>query len=271
MATTDRHNALAALRWLVEAGADEAIGDVAVDRFAGPAPRRPAAPPPPATPALATAPVARPSAPGDLARESADVVRAAADRLAGAASDLDVLRREIAAFDDCPLKATAANLVFADGNPQAPLMLIGEAPGADEDREGRPFVGVSGQLLDRMLASIGRDRSSAYITNVVFWRPPGNRKPTAAEIVMLQPFVRRHIELVRPKVLAFLGSTAAAALLNRSEGITRLRGRWLEFRAAGLEIPVMPTYHPAYLLRSPLMKREAWRDFLAIRARLAEL
>jgi len=160
--------------------------------------------------------------------------------------------------------------VFADGNPEARIMLIGEAPGADEDRLGRPFVGASGQLLDRMLACIGLDRRSAYITNVIFWRPPGNRPPTAAEIAACLPFVERHIELVAPEVLVLLGAASAQTLLARNDGISRLRGRWFQFESAGMArpVPVMPTYHPAYLLRQPAQKRAAWRDWLAILARL---
>lgn len=149
-------------------------------------------------------------------------------------------------------------------------MLIGEAPGADEDRLGKPFVGVSGQLLDRMLACIGLDRRSTYITNVIFWRPPGNRPPTAAEIAACLPFVERHIELVSPEVLVLLGAASAQTLLARNDGITRLRGRWFPFESAGMArpVPAMPVYHPAYLLRQPAQKRAAWRDWLAILARL---
>src|SRR5690606_40495524 len=155
-----------------------------------------------------------------------------------------------ASFDACALKHTATNLVFGDGSPEAALMCVGEAPGADEDRAGRPFVGVSGQLLDRMLASIGYDRSRARIANILPWRPPGNRKPTAAETAMCLPFIRRQIELVRPQVLLLLGGTAVANLLGRTEGIQKLRGRWQTYRTADGEIPVMPTFHPAFLLRT---------------------
>jgi DNA polymerase len=187
-------------------------------------------------------------------------------------------------FDLCPLKKTAANTVFGAGNPEAKVMLIGEAPGADEDRQGQPFVGVSGQLLDRMLASIGLDRSSVYITNMLAWRPPGNRKPTLEETTMCLPFIRRHIELVAPKVLVFVGGTSATTLLERRDGITRLRGRWFDYPpnnsgdggdndgGDGNEelaaIAAMPIFHPAYLLRNPGLKRQAWIDLLAIKARL---
>ena len=176
-------------------------------------------------------------------------------------------------FDGCALKATATTTVFADGNPAADLMLVGEGPGAEEDRLGLPFVGASGKLLDRMLAAIGRDRSRAYITNVVYWRPPGNRTPTPAELALCLPFVERHIALARPKVLVLSGGTAAKTLLARSEGITRLRGRWLDYRPgeADVTIPTIATFHPSYLLRTPSSKREAWRDMLAVQRKLAEL
>jgi DNA polymerase len=171
-------------------------------------------------------------------------------------------------FEGCALKDTATNLVFGDGNPKAPVMFIGEAPGADEDRQGLPFVGVSGQLLDRMLAAIGLDRGGAYITNILPWRPPGNRKPTTAEITSCLPFIERHIALVAPRILVLVGGTAASTLLDRSEGITKLRGRWLNYRRPGLEIATMPMYHPAFLLRQSGLKREAWHDLLEIKNRL---
>jgi len=171
------------------------------------------------------------------------------------------------------LKRTATNTVFADGNPAAPVMLIGEGPGADEDRIGRPFVGRAGQLLDRMLAAIQLDRQSVHITNVVYWRPPGNRTPTTAEIASCLPFVLRHIALVHPKILVLAGGTAAAALLPGGQGITRLRGRWFDLEIPGLaeRVPTLPMFHPSFLLRAPECKREAWRDLLALRARLDEL
>lgn len=192
---------------------------------------------------------------------------------AKAAMDLTALRAALEQFEGCALKKTATNLVFADGNPAADVMLIGEAPGADEDRQGKPFVGVSGQLLDRMMASVGLDRSTFYITNVCFWRPPGNRKPTEAELAAQLPFVTRHIELVRPKVLVLVGGSSAQGLLGLNDGITRLRGRWFDYRSPGLEgaIPAIPIFHPAYLLRQPSLKRETWRDLLKLQHRLAEL
>src|SRR5690606_41650696 len=163
-------------------------------------------------------------------------------------------------------------MVFADGNPQANVMFVGEAPGRDEDLEGKPFVGRSGQLLDRMLSAIGLDRSSAYISNVIPWRPPGNRAPTPQETEICRPFIERHIELVKPKVLVHLGGASAKTLLNTTEGILRLRGNWRIYSgAAGLEIPAMPTLHPAYLLRTPAHKRLAWRDFLEVKMKLRAL
>lgn len=206
--------------------------------------------------------------PADLALASS------AREAARAAGSLDELRVALERFDGvAALRQRATNLVFADGNPAARVMLVGEAPGADEDRLGKPFVGVSGQLLDRMMAAIGLDRTSFYITNICFWRPPGNRKPTEAELVAQQPFVRRHIELIDPAVLVFVGASAAHALLGTNDGITRLRGRWFAYQAEGLgrEIPALPIFHPAFLLRQPAQKRETWADLLKLKARLAEL
>lgn len=194
-------------------------------------------------------------------------------RLAAAARSLGELRAALEAFDGCPLRETATRLVFTDGNPESPLMLIGEAPGAEEDRLGRPFVGPSGQLLDRMLASIGLDRRHYLITNVIFWRPPGNRNPTDSEIAVSLPFLYRAIALVKPKLLLLLGGLAAKTLFQSPQGITRLRGTWREVTIPGLErpIPALATYHPAYLLRQPGGKRHAWADLLSLRARLEAL
>ncbi len=173
------------------------------------------------------------------------------------------------AFEGCNLKFTAKQLVFADGNPEADLMLVGEAPGRDEDIEGLPFVGRSGQLLDRILAAIGRDRKSAYIANVIPWRPPGNRTPTPHETEICRPFIERQIELANPKVLVTLGGPSAKTLLHATDGILRLRGNWKVHRTpSGAEIPTMPTLHPAYLFRNPAHKKLAWRDFLEIKKRL---
>ncbi|MBC9176444.1 uracil-DNA glycosylase, partial [Pseudoroseomonas ludipueritiae] len=195
---------------------------------------------------------------------------ATAAGLAASAHSLEALREAMAQVDT-PLRETATNLVFADGQPGAPIMLLGEAPGADEDRQGRPFVGVSGQLLDRMLASIGLDRhaanlqSSFYISNILPWRPPGNRTPTDAEITLFLPFVLRHIALARPKRLVLLGGVAAKSLLRAKDGITRLRGRWHDLPTDAGPLPALPTWHPAYLLRNPAAKRESWADLLLLR------
>ena len=261
----DREAALAALRLQIEWGADEALAEAPVDRLAAVAA--------PATPALAapatTAPA--PAAPAVLRAPAAPLVPvpAAAARLAAEAADLAALQAAIRATDS-PLKDTAANLVFADGNAASGLMLVGEAPEAEEDRLGKPFVGVSGQLLDRMFASIGLDRSKdLYLTNILPWRPPGNRTPTDAEINLFLPFVLRHIALVRPRHLVLLGGVAAKALLRSRDGITRLRGRWHRMEVEGGEpLPALPTLHPAYLLRSPAAKRDAWADLIRLRRTL---
>jgi DNA polymerase len=191
---------------------------------------------------------------------------------AHAAKTVEELAAAVAGFDGCALRKTAKHTVFADGNPAADLMLIGEAPGAEEDHRGLPFVGAAGQLLDRMLASIGRDRTTTYISNLLFWRPPGNRNPTPDEIALCLPFVERHIALVAPRILVCVGGISAKTLLERSEGITRLRGRWYDVRPHGLDHAVSTTaiFHPAYLLRQPAQKRNAWRDLREIRARLGE-
>jgi uracil-DNA glycosylase family 4 len=270
----DRAAAVALLRWYVEMGADEAIGEVAPNRLAPPAPAPVARSAPPIAPAEMTArpaaPAARVAPPGTFAESLAEAAQSAR-RLAATAGSIDELAALVAAFDDCPLKRTATKTVFIAGNPAAPVMFIGEAPGADEDRIGRPFVGRAGQLLDRMLAAIGLDRTTVQITNVIYWRPPGNRKPTTAEIAACLPFVLRHIALANPKVLVLCGGTAASAL-PVSDGITRLRGRWFELSVPGLDkpVPTLPMFHPAFLLRTPERKREAWRDLLALKAKLDE-
>lgn len=275
--TIDRDEAAALLRWYIEMGADEAIAAAPQDRLSpraaapDPAPPESEIPAPPtAAPALpapqtAAAAAILPDSPAEAA-QSARLLAAAADTVAA-------LAQAVARFEGCALKRTATNTVFIDGNPAAPVVLIGEGPGAEEDRTGRPFVGRAGQLLDRMLAAIGLDRQGVLITNVVYWRPPGNRTPTAAEIASCLPFVWRLIALTRPRVLVLCGGTAAGALLGQKEGITRLRGRWFDLTVPGLAAPVptLPIYHPAFLLRTPGRKREAWRDLLALKARLDEL
>jgi uracil-DNA glycosylase family 4 len=256
----DWNASLAALAWSVEAGVDEVIGDVPVNRYelAAEAPKRAAAVVVPQADRLP------PGGPGP----GADPV-AEARALAGGAQSLEALREAMMAFEHCELKRGARNTVFADGNPKARVLVLGEAPGADEDREGRPFVGKAGQLLDKMFAAIGLSRTSPdsetalYITNVLPWRPPGNRDPSAEEIAMLQPFVERHIALVDPQVVVVMGNTPLLALTG-TKGILRARGTWMQ----ALGKPVLPMTHPAYLLRTPSAKREAWADLLALQARL---
>lgn len=255
------------------AGADEAIEEHGVNRIGATEPRRVAATPvrnEPPTEARTAAPAAQPP-PARAAQPTVpDQGQTMLARdIAAACDSLDALRAAMEAFDGCNLKLTAKQLVFADGNPQADLMLVGEAPGRDEDIEGRPFVGRSGQLLDRILKAIGRDRTSAYIVNVIPWRPPGNRTPTPHETEICRPFIERQIELVSPKVLVTLGGPSAKTLLNEADGILKMRGKWRNHRTpGGVEIPTMPTLHPAYLLRNPAHKKLAWRDFLEIREKL---
>ncbi len=278
---SERNETLATLQWLIDAGADEAIGETPVDRLAAPA--APRAQPPPAekasprpanAPRPAVKPVPAPRSAGKpvpgVALASTEAALSSARDLARAAGNLEELKAALDAFEGCALKQHAMNLVFADGNPKARVMVIGEGPGAEEDRRGLPFVGVSGRLLDRMLAGIGLDRTSAYITNVLFWRPPGNRTPTGTEIAACLPFVERHIELVDPEILLLVGGISAKTLLGRSEGILKLRGHWAHYQHASMArpIPALASLHPAYLLRQPAQKRLAWRDFLALKEAL---
>ena len=263
------------LRFYAEAGVDEALGEAPVNRFeeaqatpAAPAVARKQAP---EADAGRNQPPAPPAPPAQQALALPDEAQAAKAReMAREARSLDELRALLERFDGCNLKFTAKQTVFADGNPQAPLMLVGEAPGRDEDIEGRPFVGRSGRLLDRMLAAIGIARQDgAYIANVIPWRPPGNRTPTPLETEICRPFIERQIELANPKVLVTLGGPSAKVLLNATDGVLRMRGKWrVHVTASGVEIPTMPTLHPAYLLRNPAHKKLAWRDFLEIAAKL---
>lgn len=298
-----RAQLLAALAWQVELGADEAIGETPVDRFAlAEAAVRKAAREPSSRSAAphgggpretglqeagprdgafrgAAARPERGEAADDRGRRRPAAAPAtpepppaavAATEIAARCDSLDALRAALEAFDGCALKLGARNTVFADGHPTARVMIVGEAPGRDEDIQGKPFVGRSGQLLDRMLACIGLDRREAdparavYITNTLPWRPADNRTPSADETAMLAPFLRRHIQLANPAVLLVMGATAARLLLKTETGITRLRGRWAMVEAR----PALPTLHPAYLLRAPSAKREAWRDLLSLRAAL---
>lgn len=253
----DFHTARALLEWQLELGADEPVGEAPVNRYAlQPEPAKPTARLPEAAPAPA-APVA-----GD---DPVEVARVAASAATGLA---DLAERQ-AAYDLCELKKGARNFVFADGNPAARVMVISEAPGRDEDIEGRPFVGRAGQLLDRMFAAIGLSRSAPdaeaalYITNVMPWRPPGNRDPEPAEIAMMLPFLTRHVELADPDLIVLMGNTPCAAALG-TRGILRMRGRWV----TAFGKPALPMTHPAYLLRNPAAKREAWADLLEIKAKL---
>jgi uracil-DNA glycosylase family 4 len=256
MAASDLSSADALLAWYAAMGVDEAIGEVPVNSFAPPAPDAPRGGP---HPAARQAQPKRPSAVTSL------IDRSSMSEL----STLEALEAIVAAFDGCGLKRTAKTLCFARGNTKARLMLIGEAPGRDEDLQGKPFVGRAGQLLDRMLAAIGLDESSIYITNTVYWRPPGNRTPTPEEIEACAPFLAKQIELLSPQLLVLLGGAAAKSLLGVSEGIMRLRGKWLSYESGGQSVATLATLHPAYLLRNPEAKRYAWRDLLMIQAALA--
>jgi DNA polymerase len=272
-----RDSLTALLRWYVDAGVDECLEATPVDRYApavAPEPRAadvPVTTPRPPPDVRGPPPGARPAA-APAALQSRDETTRSARGAAAAAQTLDELRAALAAFDGCALKHTAANLVFGDGQPGAAVMFIGEAPGGEEDRQGIPFVGPAGKLLDRMLAAIGLTRGDVYITNILPWRPPGNRSPTDAEIAACLPFVERHIELVAPRLLVFVGGTSAKTLLGTREGIMKLRGRWFTYESVHMAapIPARAIFHPAYLLRSPAQKREAWIDLIAIRHRLAE-
>ncbi len=260
------------LRFYAENGVDIALDEIAPNRLAEPArvietPAREApkpfgAPPASVRPQAAVRNVAPPAAPEAAIRDAA--------QLAASASTLDELRAAIESFQGCALKATAMRTVFSDGNPEARIMLVGEAPGADEDREGLPFVGRSGKLLDRMLGAIGIDRTSAYIANIIPWRPPGNRTPTPQESAICLPFIKRQIELADPDILVCLGGPSATTLLELREGITRTRGRWFEYDTGQRKIKAIALFHPAYLLRSPAHKKLAWQDLLAIRKALAQ-
>jgi uracil-DNA glycosylase family 4 len=271
--SSDRDALQAILDFHVEAGVDLALDETPHNRFAEPkaesatatAPakasepqREPARAPAPAPRSLPRVAASAPEEVASLAREQA--------RHAGSLEELEAI---LAGFEGCALKVSAKNLAFADGNPEGRVMLVGEAPGADEDRIGKPFMGRSGQLLDRMLAAVGLDRSQVYVANIVPWRPPGNRTPTPQEIAICKPFIARQIELAGPEFLLCLGGPATQNLLGVKDGILRTRGRWFPYRTEdGREIRALPTLHPAYLLRQPLQKRLGWRDFQALRRAL---
>jgi DNA polymerase len=284
----DREGLAALLRFYRDIGVDTPVAEAPFDRFAQSQaleaarraasereqaqPAAPAAPPFRETPAPekrrrlepAPAPALRRAAPAAAALTQ-DAAAASAREQAASARTLEDLREKLAAFDGCALKHSATRLVFADGAPDARVMLIGEGPGADEDRIGKPFVGRAGQLLDKMLAAIGLDRTKVYIANVVPWRPPGNRTPTPQELALCLPFVRRQIELVAPDFLVLLGAAATQTLLGEKEGIMRLRGHWRDYPCGDRMIRALPMLHPAYLLRAPLAKAQAWRDLRALK------
>jgi uracil-DNA glycosylase len=265
---SDRDALQALLDFHVEAGVDLALDETPHNRFAEPKPEpaQAKAPAPKASPASAPPPPRTlPKAAAGAPEEVASLAREQARH----AQSLEELEAILAGFDGCALKFSAKNLAFADGNPEGRVMLVGEAPGADEDRIGKPFMGRSGQLLDRMLATIRLDRSEVYVANIVPWRPPGNRTPTPQEIAICKPFIARQIELASPEFLLCLGGPAAQNLLGIKDGILRTRGRWFTYKTEdGREVKALPTLHPAYLLRQPLQKRLGWRDFQALRRAL---
>lgn len=261
-------DALEALALMVEWGADEALEDQPLDRT-----RLAAAPSNPFQPAASqpTGTTRHGPSPQTPAPAPRPAPASAAQTLAASCTTTEELRAALAGFKECPLALTATKLVFADGNPAAGLVLVGEAPGAEEDLAGLPFVGASGKFLDRMLASIGLDRTQLLITNLIPWRPPGNRAPTDAEVLMCLPFLRRHLQLLRPRLVVTLGAMSTHALTGQESGIRKLRGKWRKLDLGeGIETRLLPMYHPAYLLRTAGAKRDAWVDLLALRRALEE-
>ena len=275
---------LAALQFYAASGVDCTLEDRPVDRFAetrearasaeqsavGTDPRTVRQSPSGGTPAATTVGKSQsPAAAAPAARVPDDTAIGNAREAARTAGSIDALREALAGFNDCNLRFGAHSTVFADGNPGADVMFIGEAPGRDEDRQGLPFVGRAGQLLDKMLLAIGLDRTSSYITNIIPWRPPGNRTPTPHEIELCRPFIERHVELMGPKIVVTMGNVSTKSLLGTTRGILSFRGTWSSYRPnSDTDIPAMPTLHPAYLLRNPAHKRLSWQDFLSVRARL---
>ena len=273
------HDVCGLLIFYQEAGVDALLGETPIDRLAESPPQQAAAAGATGAPSPGSRKSSTPQPVESRERRAAaltpppspEAAVAAAREAAKSASTLEELREMLRHFEGCALRATATQLVFADGNPQSRVMFVGEAPGREEDIQGLPFVGRSGQLLDRMMASIGLDRTSAYIANIVPWRPPGNRTPTPQESAICVPFILRQIELANPDLLVCLGGPAAQTLLNIREGIVKSRGRWFRYQTGAREIRALATFHPAYLLRQPLQKRLAWRDFLAIKKALADV
>jgi DNA polymerase len=252
------------LAWYQEIGVDETISESSIDKVQTPIAPKPATEKQAAP--LHQAPMQKPQSKAVPMPSQPQIVASAKD-LVKDVKNLEELRQVMENFDGCALKKTATNLVFGDGNPKSKIMLIGEAPGADEDREGLPFVGQSGKLLANIMTSIGLDRTSYYITNVIPWRPPGNRAPTPLETAMCLPFVEKHIELVNPNVIVMVGATSLKALLDKTDGITKLRGKFFDYQNCYLEKPIkaFAIYHPAYLLRSPGQKRKMWSDMLMLK------
>ncbi len=265
----NNRQALEILTWYHCAGVDEAVSDYSTDFFAkneaSTATARAAKATPPVKAPLGHKPGAPARAPQASSVLEAGETANDARSLAQSAKTLDDLKAALERFDGCGLKATATNLVFGDGAADARIMFIGEAPGSDEDIQGLPFVGRSGQLLDKMLAAIGLNRQNAYIANVIPWRPPGNRTPTTHETAVCRPFIDRQIELVCPEVIVFLGGVSAKEMLGTATGIKRLRGKWTKFKGKDADYPALPTLHPAFLLRQPAQKRLAWNDLRMIR------
>lgn len=259
------------LQFYADAGVDMALDEAPHNRLA--APNHKADPvavvmqPDPVQQSAAAAPSPA-FTPPPAETKSHDVYIQEAKTRAASAASLDELRALLTEYEGCGLKKTATNTVFEDGNREARIMLVSEAPGRDEDLQGKPFVGRSGQLLDKILAAVGLDRTNVYIGNVLPWRPPGNRTPTNAEMELCKPFITRQIELMNPDLLVFLGASSAKNLLETTDGILKLRGKWRSYSKA--EIPVLPTLHPAYLLRQPAQKRLVWRDFLNLRKAAVE-
>lgn len=265
-------NKKALLEWYVAAGVDETIGEETTDYFAQPkvVPKAEAPSAPEEKKPAAAMPIV--TMPSNPLHHSPSAAAGASRAIADGCHTLSELEAAVRAFDGCAIKKTASKTVFCDGNPEAKIVIIGEAPGAQEDVQGIPFCGPSGQLLDRMLASIGLDRTKVYISNTVFWRPPGNRQPSMEETAICLPFVEKHIALINPALLILSGGTATTTLLQRDQSISRLRGKFYEYNNPYLQKPVATavTYHPSYLLRSPGQKKLAWQDLLMVKKFLEE-